>query len=193
MAAFFTALAASFGVVFVAELGDKSQLLAVGFGARWRLRTVVLGMTLGYATAGLLAAGVGGLLGATLPERPIAIVGGAVFLLFAVLALRDARSDDEDDDDESGRVVSSRSVVASVGLSIALAEFGDKTQLATATLAARGEPVATYVGATGGMVAAGVLGAVAGDAIGRSISQRTMKLASAALFAAFGVLMIATA
>ena len=75
-----TALAAAFGVVFVAELGDKTQLLALGFGARHRLRVAACGLALGYGSANLVAVVVGGVLGAALPQRPIEIVSGAVFL-----------------------------------------------------------------------------------------------------------------
>jgi putative Ca2+/H+ antiporter (TMEM165/GDT1 family) len=198
------AVASAFGVVFVAELGDKTQLLALGYGARHGLRTVVIGLTLGYAAAGAVAALVGGLLGATLPERPIGLAAGALFLLFAVLAWRDLDDDDDaddddddaDDDDHAERVqrrVRTRSVVASIALTIAIAEFGDKTQLATAALAAQANPFATWLGATGGVVTAGTLGAVAGSRIGRRIEPRKIQIASAVLFAGFGVALIATA
>ena len=184
------AAVSAFGVVFVAELGDKTQLLALGFGARHGLRTVAIGLTLGYAAAGAVAALVGGVLGATLPERPVALSAGALFIVFAVLALRGG---DQDDEDEHVRSLRSRSIVASIALTIAVAEMGDKTQLATAALAARANPVATWVGATAGEVSAGMIGAVAGQRIGTRLRQRTLQRASAVLFAVFGVVLIATA
>ncbi len=67
MVEFLTALAVAFGVVFIAELGDKTQLLALDFGARFSLRTVAIGLTLGYAAANVVATIVGGILGAALP------------------------------------------------------------------------------------------------------------------------------
>ena len=51
--------ASAFGLVFLAELGDKTQLLAMGFGARYPMRTVMIGLTLGFAAAGAIAALVG--------------------------------------------------------------------------------------------------------------------------------------
>ena len=75
---FGTALIVAFGVIFVAELGDKTQLLALNFGARHSLRTVVVGLTLGYAAAGAIATVVGGLLGAAFPERAIEILAAAL-------------------------------------------------------------------------------------------------------------------
>lgn len=191
------AVASAFGVVFIAELGDKTQLLALGYGARHGLRTVALGLTLGYAAAGAFAALVGGLLGATLPERPVGLAAGALFLVFAVLAWRDLDDDDEEsggeDDGQPTRRLGARSVVASIALTIAIAEFGDKTQLATAALAAQANPFATWLGATGGVVTAGMLGAVAGSRIGQRIEPRKIQIASAVLFAGFGVALIAAA
>lgn len=183
------AAASAFGVVFVAELGDKTQLLALGFGARHGLRTVAIGLTLGYAAAGAVAALVGGVLGATLPERPIALAAGVLFLVFAVLAVRD----DTGNEGDEGSTIRTRSVVASIALTIAVAEMGDKTQLATAALAARSNPFATWVGSTAGEVSAGMLGAVAGQRIGTRVHPRTLQLASAALFAVFGVVLLITA
>ena len=187
--------ASAFGIVFLAELGDKTQLLALGYGARHGLRTVALGLTLGYAAAGAIAALVGGLLGATLPERPIGLAAGVLFLLFAVLAWRDVDGDDVEDGDgaPSGSGLRAHSVVASIALTIAIAEFGDKTQLATAALAAQANPVATWLGATGGEVAAGMLGAVAGSRIGQRFEPRRIQIASAVLFAGFGVALLVTA
>ena len=48
--------ASAFGLVFLAEVGDKTQLLSMGFGARYPMRTVMIGLTLGFATAGAFAA-----------------------------------------------------------------------------------------------------------------------------------------
>jgi putative Ca2+/H+ antiporter (TMEM165/GDT1 family) len=185
-----TAALSAFGVVFVAELGDKTQFVALGFGARHGMRAVLLGLLLGYAAAGAVAATVGGVLGATLPARPIALAGGALFVLFAVLAV--AGSDDDADGD-AGRIVRTHHVVASIALSIALAEMGDKTQLATAALAARSNPLVIWIGATGGEVAAGMIGALAGRRIGARFDARIIRYASGALFGVFGVALLVTA
>jgi putative Ca2+/H+ antiporter (TMEM165/GDT1 family) len=184
---FLGAVLVAFGVIFVAELGDKTQLLAINFGARYPLRVVLVGLTIGYAAAGAVAAVVGGLLGAALPDRALAIGGGVVFLLFAVLALR------EQADDHTARIVSTSSAIASIAITIAIGELGDKTQLATATLAARGQPFATWLGATGGEVAAGLLGAIAGSTIGKRLRPDVLRYASAGMFAIFGLVMLLSA
>jgi putative Ca2+/H+ antiporter (TMEM165/GDT1 family) len=186
---FVLAVATATGVIFVAELGDKTQLLALGFGARHGLRTVAIGLTIGYATAGAIAALVGGILGAALPERPLTIAAGLLFIAFAVSALR--RSAAHGDDDE--RVVNTPSVIASIALTIAIAEMGDKTQLATAAMASQASPLGTWLGATAGEVAAGMIGAIVGQRIGTRIHPRAIQIASAGLFAVFGLVLLLTA
>lgn len=191
MSGFFVAIGAAFGVVFLAELGDKTQLLALGYGARYRLRVVIAGLALGFGIAGAVAAIVGGVLGATLPERPLSIAAGILFLVFAVVTLRS--EDDDDDDDDAGPQLPTRHVVMSIALSIVIAELGDKTQLATAALAAQNSPLGTWVGATAGMVAAATIGAFLGQRIGSRLDARVIRYASAALFALFGILLLLTA
>ena len=190
-----TALVIAFGVVFVAELGDKTQLLALGFGARHSLRTVAIGLTLGYAAANLVATVVGGILGAALPERPIQIVGGILFLGFAALALRRARPGTVVPDDEiastSTRSSGTLAVISSIAATIAVAEMGDKTQIATATLASQASPVGVWIGATLGAASSGMVGAVAGNLIGDRVPARALHLSSAVLFTAFGMAMLA--
>ena len=199
------ALVAAFGVVFVAELGDKTQLLALGFGAQHSLREVAVGLLLGYGIANLLAVIVGGVLGAALPQRPIELLSGALFIGFAVLALRRTRGDDPTGDADVAPVpvddlevvtrpeptASAPRVIGSIGVAIAIAEMGDKTQITTATLASQSAPIAVWVGATLGAASSGMVGALAGRSVGHRISTRAVDIASAALFAAFGVAMLA--
>ncbi len=181
------------GLVFVAELGDKTQLIALGFGARHRIGPVLLGMFLGYGIANLAAVVVGGILGATLPTRALGIGGGILFLGFALWTLRPERSDAGTTDVEAEPVEPSRparAVVPSVALAVLVAEMGDKTQLATATLASQGPPVLVWIGATIGIVAAGAVGVVVGRFVGARLPERVTRLGSAVLFAVFGVVLI---
>lgn len=182
------ATVAAFGIVFLAELGDKTQLLAVSFGSRYSLRQVIAGLALGYGAASLVAVTVGGLVGASLPQRWIEVVGGLIFIVFGLHALR---ADDDDADDQRRRSMVPSSVVATIGLAIFVAEMGDKTQIATATLAARSNPVGTWIGATAGEVASGMIGVLAGSMVGDRIPATAMKWLSALLFVAFGIAMLA--
>jgi putative Ca2+/H+ antiporter (TMEM165/GDT1 family) len=181
-------LLAALGLVFVAELGDKTQLVALGFGARHRLVPVLTGVTLAYMATNLLSVVVGGLLGATLPSRAIGLGGGVLFLAFAAWTLRSASDSDTDGEDDVG--ADHRSVVLSVATAMFVAELGDKTMLATATLAAEGNPVLVWIGATVGIILSGALGVVLGRFFGARLPERATRIGSAVLFAAFGVALI---
>ena len=108
-------LLATLGIVFVAELGDKTKLVALGFGARYRLAPVLTGVVLAYTATNLLSVVVGGLLGATLPTRAIGLGGVVLFLGFAAWTLW---KDDADEDDESAAAGQ-----GSIVLSVATAMF----------------------------------------------------------------------
>ena len=181
-------LLAALGLVFVAELGDKTQLVALGFGARHRLAPVLAGVVIAYMATNLLSVLVGGLLGATLPTRAIGLGGGVLFLGFAAWTLWK----DEDDEDDEGAATSQGSIVLSVATAMFVAELGDKTMLATATLAAQGNPVLVWIGATIGIVLAGTLGVLLGRAFGARLPERATRIGSAVLFAVFGVVLIVT-
>lgn len=177
------------GLVFLAELGDKTQLVALGFGARYRLGPVLLGIALAYMATNLVSVLIGAVVGAALPTRAIGIGGGILFLLFAWWTIR---SPDDDDDGEPAPPPADRNVILSVASAMFVAELGDKTMLATATLAARGNPVLVWIGATLGIIAAGALGVFVGRAVGARLPERATRIGSAVMFAVFGVVLIVT-
>ncbi len=167
-----SSLFAALGIVFLAELGDKTQLVALGFGARFRLSTVLAGVALAYMASMLLSVVVGGLLGATLPTNAISIGGGVLFIGFAVWTIWMGGDEDEPADglaettlsgadgvdEPDGVVVSNPRIALSIAAAMFVAELGDKTMLATATLAAKGNPVLVWIGATIGIMLAGTSG-----------------------------------
>ncbi|HVM53165.1 MAG TPA: TMEM165/GDT1 family protein [Acidimicrobiales bacterium] len=175
------------GVVFLAELGDKSQLIALTFAARGRPLAVLAGIGVAIMVLQAIAVGVGAAVRESLPERPVEIVAGLAFLAFGVLALRG-------EDDEEVRATVPRSAVRvalAAGIAFFVAELGDKTQLATLTLAATNGPVGTWIGAVVGELAADALAIGVGARLGTRLSGRAIRWASAGAFAAFGVLLLA--
>ena len=186
-------LLAAMGIVFLAELGDKTQLVALGFGARHRLAPVLLGVSLAYMATNLLSVVVGGLIGEALPTRAVGIGGGVLFLAFAAWGLRPGQDDDGDDEEEIAAPPAGGRIVLTVASAMFIAELGDKTMLATATLAAQGSPVLVWIGATIGIIASGVIGVLVGRAIGARSPERATRIGSSVLFAVFGVVMILTA
>lgn len=174
-------------VVFLAEIGDKTQLVAASLATRFRPWPVFAGVVLAQMLSQALAVVVGGLLGSALPTAPLGIVAGLAFLGFAAWTFR---ADDDDGEADETLRIGGRSVVVSVALAMFVAELGDKTMLATAALATQADPVWTWVGATLGVVAAGGVAVLAGNALGQRLSGRVVRLVSAGAFAVFGIAML---
>ena len=189
-------LLSALGLVFLAELGDKTQLVALGLGARHRLAPVLAGVALGYAATNLVSVAVGGALGATLPTRALGIAGGLLFLVFAGWNLRPQTAAADGGDDAEPDVgltnASTTRMVASIAATMFVAELGDKTMLATATLAAQGPPVLVWIGATIGITLSGVVGVLVGRLVGARLPERATQIGSAVLFAGFGAFLLVT-
>lgn len=179
----------STAVIFVAELGDKSQLMAMTFAARYRARDVIIGITAATALVHLASVGIGALIGDAFADYQgtISIVAGVAFLLFALWTLRgDELTDDEA---EKARNATGAAILA-VGVAFFLAELGDKTMLATITLATQEGWFGTWLGSTLGMVAADALAIGVGAVLGRRLPEKVIAYGAAALFALFGILLI---
>jgi putative Ca2+/H+ antiporter (TMEM165/GDT1 family) len=181
------ALLISFGVIFVAELGDKSQLMALTFATRYRALTILLAVGAATALIHLVSVLLGAALGVALPTRALSVAGGLAFVGFAIWTLR---GDQLDERDEARAEQASRSVFFTVAGAFFLAELGDKTMLATITLATDHGLLGTWIGSTLGMVTADALAIVVGQQLGARLPERVVRLGAASLFAVVGVLLI---
>jgi putative Ca2+/H+ antiporter (TMEM165/GDT1 family) len=185
---FLAAAALSFAVIFVAELGDKSQLMALTFATRFRALPVLLGITAATAVTHAVSVGVGYLLGATLPTFWISLAAAVAFLVFGLWTLRgDSLSAEEKE--KSG--ATTRSAFVTVGVAFFLAELGDKTMLATVTLATQypgtGGVTGVWLGSTIGMVVADGLAIILGRVLGRNLPEKAIRIGAAVLFFVFAV------
>ena len=190
MEGFIVATAVSFAVVFVAELGDKSQLMALTFATRYRTWPVLIGITVATAVVHLVSVAVGYGLGATLPTGWIALIAGLAFLGFGAWTLR---GDTLTEEEKTKAERSTGSAILAVGGAFFLAELGDKTMLATITLATQYGWFGTWIGSTVGMVAADALAILVGRLLGRHLPEKVIKYGAAALFAIFGIWLIVEA
>jgi putative Ca2+/H+ antiporter (TMEM165/GDT1 family) len=177
----------SFGVIFVAELGDKSQLMALTFATRFRVLPVLVGITLATSLVHAVSVAVGYGLGAALPTRWILLAGGVAYLAFALWTLR---GDELSDAEESRADRSTGSAVFAASFAFFLAELGDKTMLATITLASQHGWFGTWLGSTAGMVLADGLAIGVGRLLGRQLPERLVSRAAATLFVLFAASML---
>jgi putative Ca2+/H+ antiporter (TMEM165/GDT1 family) len=182
------AVLVSFGVIFVAELGDKSQLMALAFAARYRALPVLVGITIATALVHAVSVFIGAVLGASIPTRAVSIAAGVAFFAFAAWTVRGDTLDDKEAARAGRR---DRSAVVAASIAFFLAELGDKTMLATITLATSESAGAVWLGSTLGMVAADALAILVGKQLGDRLSARAVKLAAAGAFVVFGILLLA--
>lgn len=178
----------SFGIIFLAELGDKSQLMALAFATRYRAVTVLVAVTLATLLVHAGSVVVGAAFALALPTDAIAVAAGLAFLVFALWTLR---GDELADDDARRANRSGRWALLTIGTAFFLAELGDKTMLATVTLATTEEPWGTWLGSTLGMVAADAIAIAIGAVLGTRLPERWVRTFAAATFLLFGILLVA--
>ena len=187
-------IASTFAVVFVAELPDKTALASLVLATRYRARDVVAGAWLAFLAQTAVAVAAGSVL-SLLPSQPIHILAGVGFLVFAVLAFR--RNEEEEFEEEAskvGKVAPRYQPWLTSFFVVFAAEWGDLTQLATATLVARsGQPVAIGIGAILALWCVTVLAVVVGSRAASILQPQLLARASGVLFAAIGLIVIFTA
>lgn len=176
-----TAFWASLIFVVLAEMGDKTQLLAMAFATRYKASVVMWGVFVATALNHALAVAVGSYLTVFVPLQYIQIAAAVSFILFGLWTIRGDRLEGEDKR-------FSFSPFWTVAVAFFIAEMGDKTQLATVALAAKYQaPVATWLGTNAGMLIADAIGIVIGIVMHRHIPEQAVKWGAALIFIAFGI------
>jgi putative Ca2+/H+ antiporter (TMEM165/GDT1 family) len=173
----------TFALIFLAEIGDKSQLVCMLLASRHRAWPVLLGAISAFAILNLLAVLVGSAIAGVIPTEWLRWGVAALFLGFGIRALL-AR---EDDDGEEIEEMCCRGVFMTAFLMIFLAELGDKTQLAVAGLGATEAALPVYVGATLALAATSLLGVVGGRWLTRKISTQLLHRIGGVMFIGFAL------
>ena len=188
-----TALTA-FLAVFPAELPDKTMFATVVLTARFgRPRLVWFGATLAFAVQVAIAVAIGSVL-SLLPDRPVRLGVAALFATGAVILWRENGDDEEGDVEKPARVIPPWRVVGTTFGVVFLAEWGDLTQLATASLAAStGEPIAVYVGSLAALSSVAAIAAIAGKALLRVLPERVLRRVAAGIFAVLALIALVEA
>ncbi len=177
------AILTSIGVVAVAEIGDKTQLLAIVLAVRFRRPIpIILGILAATLLNHAVAAALGYLVARWLAGPAFQILLGIAFIVMAAWAL----VPDKEDDGATARPA--HGVFLTTLVAFFLVEIGDKTQIATSLLAAQLHDVARVtLGTTIGMMLANVPAVLFGEAATRIVPLKFVRIAAALVFAAIGL------
>jgi putative Ca2+/H+ antiporter (TMEM165/GDT1 family) len=196
----YIALGIAFGTIALAELADKTQLVCISQACRYPAAPVLAGSAAALIVVTAVGVAFGSVLYWLLPPDIIGLVAGALFIAFGVLMVvswyRDRGKEEEvecETDLEEGEEpkVTNWSVFGSTFGLVALAELGDKTQLAVIALSGNyGNPVAVFIGASLALVLVSSAGVLAGRMIAGRVSLQAVELVAATLFIVLGVIFL---
>ena len=196
----------AFATIFVAELPDKTMIATIVLSARFKRPLAVwLGSALGLMVQVTIATVAGRLLD-LLPDRPVKLVVATMFAIGAVLLWRSSAKEDAAVQEEAeaeiaaaergavtDRTLPWQRVSATVFGIVFLAEWGDLTQIATASLATNGEALSVWVGASLAMITVAGIGAAAGQALLRVLPERVLHRIAAVIFGILAVVFLTSA
>ncbi len=177
------AFSTAFIMVVLAEMGDKTQLLAMAFAAKYPWKKVMLGILVATILNHFVAIFAGIYLNTFIPKETIEIIASIAFIIFGLWILKD---DELGNDAEKSRF----NIFWTVAIAFFLAEMGDKTQLATVALSAQigSDILLILLGTTLGMLVADGLGIILGATLHKYIPDRVIKIFASVIFVLFGVL-----
>jgi putative Ca2+/H+ antiporter (TMEM165/GDT1 family) len=171
-------------IVFVAEMGDKTQFMTLSFSTRFRARTVMAGVFIATLIISLISALLGEAMGGALPLLWINLLAGLFFIGFGLWTLR---GDEEASEKPIAR--EPKWPLVTVALTFFLAELGDRTMLATVMVASRERSfIAVWLGSTLGLFLANVMAIIVGKTLGKRLPEKVIKYATALIFIASGLL-----
>ncbi len=176
---FLTAIISTFGLIFLAEIGDKSQLVCMTLAARHRHLPVLLGAIAAFLILNTLAVVFGAGLAEWIPER---ILAGTVAILFGAFGIKSLLTQEEVGEDGEIEEKPGHGIFATTFLMLLLAEMGDKTQLAIAGLASTLPALAVWIGATLALITTSALGIWLGATLLRRIPIHSLHQMSGVFF-----------
>ncbi|MCT4619448.1 MAG: TMEM165/GDT1 family protein [Marinisporobacter sp.] len=169
-------------LIFIAEMGDKTQILAMAFATRFKVYEVLLGVFIGSLLNHGIAVALGSYLSNLISMEIIQMIAGFLFVSFACWSLK---MDEDEDEENKGR---NFGPVLTVAVAFFIGELGDKTQLTAITLSVDASfPVFVLLGTVSGMVLTSALGIFVGSKIGEKVPEFAMKLIAAGIFMFFGI------
>lgn len=175
----------AFIFIFIAEMGDKTQILAMAFATKYPVKKVLLGIMLGAFLNHGIAVVLGSQLTKLVPMSMVQLVAGIAFIIFGIWSLR------LEDEEEEATMTAKHGPILTVALAFFIGEMGDKTQLTAIALAAQSfMPALILLGTVSGMVVTGGLGIFVGKKIGNRVPEIAIKTVASIIFLLFGAIKI---
>lgn len=175
---------------FIAEMGDKTQLMLVAMTSRYKVRDIVLGTAAAVLVLNGLAVLAGGLVSEFVPDWLIKLIAGAAFLFFALTSLK--KDDDEEEAEGKGKF---KVAAIAVFCTFFVAELGDKTQLTAITFGANEgmeKAIIVWLACSIGLFAADMAGMAVGLLVKNKMPTGFLNVLAYVIFAIFGVLTLKT-
>ena len=184
----------AFVLVFLSELGDKTQLLVLSFSTKQKVMTILLGVVLGSLLSHGIAIVFGsslGLIGNEKIETMLKVITHLSFIVFGIISLipKSEKTRNKEDGIVNRIIKSSLNYIVVIALSIAIGELGDKTFLASIGLGIQypKAKIALIIGAILGMVASDLIAILFGRIISKKIPEGVIEKFSGILFLLFGI------
>ena len=171
---------------FIAEMGDKTQLMLVALTSRFKLRDIIIGTAAAILVLNGLAVLLGGLVSEIIPTWLIRLVAASAFLFFAITSLKG----DDDEEEETKEENVSRFAPLTVFCTFFVAELGDKTQLTAITFGANegmSAALIVWIGCSLGLFAADILGMLVGYLLKSKTPDGLLNTLAFVIFSVFGV------
>ncbi|RKD27140.1 Putative Ca2+/H+ antiporter, TMEM165/GDT1 family [Caminicella sporogenes DSM 14501] len=173
----------SFFLILSAEMGDKTQVLAMAFATQFTVKEVLIGVFLGCLLNHGIAITLGTYLSSVVPLDIVQIVAGFTFIFFGLLSLKYEENDDIEENNTR-----KYGPVMTVAMAFFIGELGDKTQLTAITLSVDAVfPIFILMGTVLGMVVTSGIGIFIGSRIGNMIPEVGIKILSSVIFLTFGL------
>jgi len=174
-------------LIFAAEMGDKTQILAMMFATKYKTSKVLIGIFIGSFLNHGLAVLFGSLIGGIIDPNILQVIAGVAFIGFAFWTLLAGEDHDE------AEVNTTKGAIITVAIAFFIGELGDKTQLTAITLSVDSVfPMIVLLGTVSGMIVTSSLGIFVGNKIGDKIPELMIRLLSSAVFLIFGVMKLVT-
>ena len=176
---------------FIAEMGDKTQLMLVAMTSKYKLKDIILGTAVAILVLNGLAVLAGGLVSRFIPEWIIKIVAALAFLYFAITSLKS----DDDDEEEADTKHKFAFAPLAVFCTFFVAELGDKTQLTAITFGANegfSKGIIVWLACSIGLFAADIIGMLVGYLLKSKLPEGFINKLAFVIFAIFGILTMRT-